>query len=133
MYINVQIFVEEIKQCTHFYRMLKMEISIQKLKKRIFLTLNVLTILQLIDVRFYSVAVVALSTKHLAPDRRALVRVSPCETTPCVPMAPNSFKTCRGCNVLEISIQITPLGVPKLLIILSEADQNFDGPPPEHF
>ena len=53
------------------------------------------------------------SDEHSAPDRRAWVQGSPDETAPCTLMTPGACKIRRGCNVLQVHIQIIPLGVPK--------------------
>ena len=55
----------------------------------------------------------ALSAEHSAPNQRIWVRGSPVEIPPCTLMAPGSYKIRRGCNVLQVLIQIIPLGVPK--------------------
>ena len=44
---------------------------------------------------------------------RAQIRGSPVKTPPCILMAPSTCKNRRGCNVLQIPIQIIPLWLPK--------------------
>ena len=56
---------------------------------------------------------VAKSDEQTAPDRRARVRGSPGETLSCTRMTFGACKILRGCNVLQVPIQIVPLGVPK--------------------
>ena len=48
-----------------------------------------------------------------ALDRRAQVRGSPGDTPPYTLMAPGASKIRHGFNVLQVSIQILHLGVPK--------------------
>ena len=52
--------------------------------------------------------------ESLAPDRRARVRGSPGEKLPCTLMAHGACKIRRGCNVLQVPIQIIPLEVPQV-------------------
>ena len=54
------------------------------------------------------------SDEHSAPYWRARVRGSPDETSPCTLMASGACKIRRGCNILQVPIQIIPLGVAKL-------------------
>ena len=56
---------------------------------------------------------VSKSNEHSAPNRRAQVRGSSGEKPPCTLMAPGACKIRRGCNVLQVPIQIIFLGVPK--------------------
>ena len=78
----------------------------------------------------------ALSAEHSAPDQRARVRGFPGflarETPPCTRMAPGACKIRRGCNVLQHTIQIIPLGVPMRGSHPSVADQNCEGMSPDH-
>ena len=46
-----------------------------------------------------------------APDRRARVRDLPSETSPNTLMVPGACKIRRGCNILQVPMQIIPLGV----------------------
>ena len=57
---------------------------------------------------------VAKSDEHSAPAWRARVRGLPGETLPCTLMVPGACKMLRGCNVLQVPIQMIPLGVQKL-------------------
>ena len=56
---------------------------------------------------------VGKSDEHSAPNRRARVQGWPSETPPCMLMAPGACKIRRGCIVLQVPIQVIPLGVPK--------------------
>ena len=56
---------------------------------------------------------VAESNELSALVRKARVRDSPGVTLPCMLMTPGACKIRRGCNVLQVPIQIIPLGVPK--------------------
>ena len=53
--------------------------------------------------------VVGKSDEHPALYRKARVRGSPGETPPCTLMSPGACKIRRGCNVLQVPIQIIPL------------------------
>ena len=55
----------------------------------------------------------AQPVKNSDLDQRASVQGSPDETPPCMLMAPGACKIRREYNVLQIPIQIIPLGVPK--------------------
>ena len=48
--------------------------------------------------------------EHSVPGRRARVRGSSCETPPCMTMAPGACKSVRGCNILQVPIQIITSG-----------------------
>ena len=51
------------------------------------------------------------------------------ETPPCKLMAPDACKIRRGCNVLEVPIQVLPLGVPKRgsrTMKIAVPDQNYN-------
>ena len=50
-------------------------------------------------------AAMALSVEHSTPDRRSRIRGSPGEIPPCTLTAPGVCKICRGCNVLQVTIQ----------------------------
>ena len=67
------------------------------------------------------------SDEHSVPDRRARV-----ETLPYTLIASAACKIRRGCNVLQVTIQIIPLGVPKGGAIPSVVDQNCDDMSPDH-
>ena len=56
---------------------------------------------------------VAKMDGHSAADRRSRALDSPGETLPCTLMAPGARKIRRGCNVLQVPVQIIPLWVPK--------------------
>ena len=56
---------------------------------------------------------VAKLVEYSAPDRKTRVRGSPGEKPPCTLMASSACKIRRECNVLQVPIQIIPLGVPK--------------------
>ena len=58
---------------------------------------------------FFSGAAVAQSQEFSGPGSRLAQR-----KPPRMPMAPNACKICCGCNVLQVPIQIIPLGIPKL-------------------
>ena len=58
-------------------------------------------------------AVVAKPAEYSALDRRTFTRNSLGDTPPCMLMAPVACKILRGCNVLQVPIQIIPLGAPK--------------------
>ena len=58
-------------------------------------------------------AVVALLAERSAPDRSARIGGSLGETPPCTPVASDTCKISRGCNVLQVPLQIIPLGMPK--------------------
>ena len=62
---------------------------------------------------YRKVPAVAKSDEHSIPDRRARVRDSPGATLPSTLMAPGAYKIRHRCNVLQVPIQIIPLGVPK--------------------
>ena len=55
----------------------------------------------------------AESDERSALDLRARVRDSPGERLPCTLVAPGACKIRRGCNVLQVPMQVIPLGVPK--------------------
>ena len=56
---------------------------------------------------------VVKSDEHSAPDRRARVRGSPGKTPPCALIAFGERKNGRGCNVIQVTVQVMPLLVPK--------------------
>ena len=58
-------------------------------------------------------AMVAHSTEHSSTDRRTKVRSSAGRTPLCTLMAPGACKIWRGCDVLQVPIQIIPLEVLK--------------------
>ena len=70
--------------------------------------------------------------EHTAPGQIDRVRDSPGETLLCMLMAPGACKICRRCNVLQVPIQIIPLGIPKWGAIPSLEDKNCDGMSPDH-
>ena len=47
-------------------------------------------------------------------------------------MSPGAYKIRRGYNVLQVPIQIVPLGYESGAAIPSVADQNCDGMSPDH-
>ena len=51
--------------------------------------------------------------RELGSGPEAWVQYSPGETPPCMLMAPGAFKILCRCNVLQVPIQIIPVGVPK--------------------
>ena len=61
----------------------------------------------------YDAPVAGKSHEYSTPDRKAQVRGSPGETPSCTLMSPGACKIPRERNVLQIPIQIIPLGVPK--------------------
>ena len=65
------------------------------------------------SIRFIYSSAVGKLNDHSALDRRSWVRVSPGETPPCKLTAPSACKICRGSDVLQVLMQIIPLGVPK--------------------
>ena len=73
----------------------------------------------------------AESDELSSPDRRTWVGDSPGETLPCTLMAPGICKIRRVSNVLQVPIQIIPLGVQREGAIPSATDQN-DGMSPDH-
>ena len=58
-------------------------------------------------------AAVAQPAECSASDRRSCVQGSLGKTPPCTLMASAACKIRRGSNVLQVTIQIIPLGVPK--------------------
>ena len=75
---------------------------------------------------------VVQSVESSAQDWRARVKGSPGETSPCTVVVPGACKISCGCNVLQIPIQIIPMGYQSGGAIPSVADQNCDGMSPNH-
>ena len=68
-----------------------------------------------------------------SPGRKALVQGSNFVETPsCTLMAPDAFKNCRGCNVLQVPIQIVPLRAPKQRRYPVLSGKNCDVMPPDN-
>ena len=65
----------------------------------------------------------ALSENHWVPDWRTWVQGLPSEILPCRLMVLGTCKICHVYNVLQVPIQILPLGVSMRVAILSVVDQ----------
>ena len=73
------------------------------------------------------------SAEHSTPDWRTWVEGSPGETPPCTLMALGASKIRRGCSVLQVPIQISPLGVLRRGANLHPVgDQSCDGMSSDH-